>query len=70
VHLFLKILKKIKTQLSANANYEGVIYHGDGSPPSEAHGGGWEGLGKDGGEPSMHFSIRLDISHLIERCLS
>jgi len=24
--------------------------YGDGSSPSEAHCGGWEGLGKDGGE--------------------
>jgi len=24
-----------------------------GSSPSEAHGGGWEGLGKDGGEPAL-----------------
>jgi hypothetical protein len=23
---------------------------GTGSPPSKAHGGGWEGLGEDGGE--------------------
>ncbi|MBE0460472.1 MAG: hypothetical protein IBX60_02390 [Candidatus Aminicenantes bacterium] len=27
--------------------------YGDGSSPSEAHCGGWEGLGKDGGEPSL-----------------
>jgi len=26
---------------------------GDGSSPSEAHCGGWEGLGKDGGEPAL-----------------
>jgi len=26
---------------------------GDGSPPSEAHEGGREGLGKDGGEPAL-----------------
>ncbi|MDH4220868.1 MAG: hypothetical protein OEZ52_13675 [Candidatus Aminicenantes bacterium] len=26
---------------------------GAGSPPSEAHCGGWEGLGKDGGEPVL-----------------
>jgi len=26
---------------------------GDGSYPSEAHCGGWEGLGKDGGEPAL-----------------
>jgi len=25
----------------------------DGSSPSEAHCGGWEGLGKDGGEPAL-----------------
>jgi hypothetical protein len=25
-----------------------------GSPPSEAHGGGWEGLGWDGGEPPLY----------------
>jgi len=27
--------------------------YGAGSPPSEAHCGGWEGLGKDGGEPAL-----------------
>ncbi len=27
--------------------------YGDGSSPSEAHGGGWEGLGKDGEEPAL-----------------
>jgi len=27
--------------------------YGDGSSPSEAHCGGWEGLGKDGGEPAL-----------------
>jgi len=26
---------------------------GDGSSPSEAHCGGWEALGKDGGEPAL-----------------
>jgi len=26
---------------------------GDGSSPSKAHCGGWEGLGKDGGEPAL-----------------
>jgi len=26
---------------------------GDGSSSSEAHCGGWEGLGKDGGEPAL-----------------
>jgi len=26
-------------------NYEGVICDSAGSPPSEAHGGGWAGLG-------------------------
>ncbi len=26
---------------------------GDGFPPSEAHCGGWEGLGKDGGKPAL-----------------
>jgi len=25
----------------------------DGSPPSGAHGGGWAGLGEDGGEPGL-----------------
>ena len=25
----------------------------DGSPSSEAHGGGWEGLGLDGEEPAL-----------------
>jgi len=27
--------------------------YGNGSSPSEAHCGGWEGLGKDGGEPAL-----------------
>jgi hypothetical protein len=26
----------------------------DGSSPSEVHGGGWEGLGEDGGEPASY----------------
>ncbi|MDH4217191.1 MAG: hypothetical protein OEW23_00265 [Candidatus Aminicenantes bacterium] len=30
---------------------------GAGSPPSEAHCGGWEGLGKDGGEPAKPFAF-------------
>jgi hypothetical protein len=32
-----------------------VICHSIGSCPSEAHGGGWEGLGKDGQEPMLHL---------------
>jgi hypothetical protein len=30
----------------------GVEKRGAGSPPSRAHGGGWEGLGWDGEEPA------------------
>ena len=30
---------------------------GTGSLPSEVHGGGWEGLGKDGGEPVLSMMI-------------
>ncbi|MEA2006435.1 MAG: hypothetical protein U9O50_09305 [Acidobacteriota bacterium] len=52
--------------IPVTVNYEGLICHSDGSPPSEAHCGGWEGLGKDGGEPSLHFSIKSDISLITE----
>jgi len=37
------------------ADDEGVIFPSGGSPPSGAHGGGWEGLGKDGGELALCF---------------
>ncbi|MEA2005427.1 MAG: hypothetical protein U9O50_04110 [Acidobacteriota bacterium] len=39
---------------------------GDGSSPSEAHCGGWEGLGKDGGEiemfPFLHNILIFKVS--------
>jgi len=41
-------------------NNESVICYSAASSPSGAHGGGWEGLGKDGEEAALHFSIRSD----------
>ncbi len=35
----------------------------DGSCPSEAHSGGWEGLGEDGWEPAPLLTIFLIISY-------
>jgi len=35
---------------------------GDGSSPSEAHGGGQEGLGRDGGEPALQKDYTFMIS--------
>jgi len=43
------------------ADDEGVIFPSGGSPPSGAHGGGWEGLGKDGGELALCF-FKPDVS--------
>jgi len=40
---------------------------GDGSSPSEAHCGGWEGLGKDGGNrrcDRLHLHTYLDYSRV------
>jgi len=34
-----------------------------GSCPSEANGGGWDGLGKDGQEPALRNIISLIIRH-------
>jgi hypothetical protein len=48
-------------------NNECVIRYSAGSSPSEAHSGGWEGVGKDGEEPSPHLSMRSDVSIIIER---
>ena len=47
--------------ISLKVNYEGVICYSAGSLPSEAHGGGWEGLGLDGREPALYFPIRSDV---------
>ena len=35
----------------------GVEKYGAGSSPSGTHHGGWEGLGKDGGESAPHFPL-------------
>ncbi len=38
-----------------------IISHSAGSFPSEAHSGGWEGLGEDGGEPAPYYLIERNI---------
>jgi hypothetical protein len=48
------------------ANNKWFINRGDGSSPSEAHGGGGEGLGLDGEEPALNLSIRSDVSPIME----
>jgi len=40
---------------SVTVNYGGIICQGIATPPSGAHGGGWGGLGKDGGDPAPDF---------------
>lgn len=47
-------------------HYEGIICYSIGSRPSEANGGGWVGFGKDGGEPVLLSSMRLDVSPITE----
>jgi len=45
--------EKGDVSISVTENNKDVICHGAASPPSGAHGGGWEGLGKDGGEAAL-----------------
>jgi len=52
--------------ISVTVNYEGVICHSAGSPPSlprPSHPPQWA---SDGEEPSPHFSIRSDVSPITE----
>jgi len=54
-------MELIGNSISMTENYGDVCYCSNGSSHSGAHGGGWEGLGEDGGEPLLHLSIRLDF---------
>jgi len=47
-------MKVVSTSISVMRETSDLIEKcGDGSSPSEAHCGGWEGLGKDGEEPAL-----------------
>jgi len=47
-------------------NYEDENCNSDCSSPSEAHGGGREGLGLDGEEQSLNLSIWSDVCPIME----
>ena len=56
--------------MALTVNNKDVLFKAAGSLPSGSHGGGWEGLGEDGGEAVPDFSVRRMLASTRKsRCL-